>query len=83
MEFDYYNKMKFLLGSRLTLGRTRRVGGGGRCYTLHKVFEIFQKTIYFKGLEISAAVHSSPVEVVICQFWAVIFDVAMAATNFV
>ena len=32
-----------------------------------EVFKIFKKTIYSKGLELSVAVHSSFVEILICQ----------------
>jgi len=53
----------------LTLGRTR---GRGWDHAPIRFFQIFEKTIYSKGLKLSVAVHSS----------SAIFDVAMATTNF-
>ena len=36
----------------------------------HKIFQIFENRIYFKGLKLSVTVHSSVAEILICQFLA-------------
>ena len=47
-----------------------------------QVIQSFEKTINYKKLQRSVAVHSSFTEILICQFVPIIFDVAMATAYF-
>ena len=47
--------------------RTYKAGGEGKCHPPISFFQIFEKTIYSKGLKLSVAVHSSFADILICQ----------------
>ena len=58
MTFNHYNNILNFCSVHTVNPQTykeggggRGEGGGGRCHTLHRVFDIFEKTIYFKVAE--------------------------------
>ena len=57
-------------------------GGGVGYMARRQVIQSFEKTINYKKLQRSVAVHSSFTEILICQFVPIIFDVAMATADF-